>query len=298
MGPTASGKTGLAVRLAERFPLAVISVDSALVYRGMDVGSAKPDRATLARVPHALIDIRTPAQSYSVAEFREDALLLMRQAIERGRVPLLVGGTGLYFRGLARGLSTLPAADSGVRQRLSAEAARIGWDALHERLARLDPVAAARIGSADRQRVQRALEVIEVSGKPLSEQQTGTQRRPPYRILKLVVDPGARDVLHQRIERRLTVMMAEGLLDEVRGLMARGDLHPAMPSMRAVGYRQAWEHLSGQYDEATCFQRALYATRQLAKRQFTWLRSEFDARWLPADLDRHADALRKHGVSE
>jgi tRNA dimethylallyltransferase len=297
MGPTASGKTALAVALAERFPLAVISVDSALVYRGLDVGSAKPDAATLARVPHALIDIRDPAESYSAAEFRADALAEMERVTASGRIPLLVGGTGLYFRALAQGLSPLPAANAGLRARLVEEADRDGWEALHRRLAQLDPEAARRIRTGDRQRIQRALEVIELSGRQLSEQQQGRAARPPFRILKLVVDAGPRDGLHRRIEQRLTMMLEQGFVDEVRALMARGDLHPGLPAIRAVGYRQAWQHLSGDYDAEECFRRALYATRQLAKRQLTWLRAEFDARWLPPDADRHADALRLHLAS-
>ncbi|HRQ65666.1 MAG TPA: tRNA (adenosine(37)-N6)-dimethylallyltransferase MiaA [Xanthomonadaceae bacterium] len=292
MGPTASGKTALAVALTERFPLAVISVDSALVYRSLDIGSAKPDAATLARVPHALIDIRDPAETYSAAEFRADALAEMHRATGSGRIPLLVGGTGLYFRALAQGLSPLPAADAEVRTRLAAEAERDGWEALHRRLARLDPGAAGRIRQGDRQRLQRALEVIELSGRPLSEQQRSQATRPGFRILKLVVDPGPRDGLHRRIEERLTLMLEQGFVEEVRALMARGDLHPGLPALRAVGYRQAWQHLSGDYDADECFRRALYATRQLAKRQLTWLRAEYDARWLPPDSDRHADALR------
>jgi tRNA dimethylallyltransferase len=294
MGPTASGKTGLALALAERFPLSLISVDSALVYRQLDIGSAKPDAAILARVPHALIDIRDPTEPYSAAEFRDDALALMQQASAAGRLPLLVGGTGLYFRALERGLSRLPKSDESVRARLAAEAESLGWSALHARLRRLDPVAASRIRSGDRQRIGRALEVIQLSGRPLSQQQTGARQRPPFRLLKLVLDPGPRDILHQRIALRLEAMIEQGFLDEVRGLMARGDLHPDLPAVRAVGYRQAWQHLAGDYDEATFRQRALYATRQLAKRQLTWLRGEYDARWLPADPDGFARALHAH----
>jgi tRNA dimethylallyltransferase len=294
MGPTASGKTELALALAERFPVTVISVDSALVYRGLDVGSAKPDAAIRAQVPHELIDIRDPAESYSAAEFRDDALGLMQRAARAGRIPLLVGGTGLYFRVLQHGLSALPGADPELRARLAEEGERLGWQTLHARLARLDPEAARRIRPADRQRVQRALEVIELTGRPLSAQQQGAIARPPFRILKLVVDPGPRARLHQRIRERLNAMLAAGLLEEVRALMARGDLHAGLPALRAVGYRQAWEHLSGRYDRDTFVLRALHATRQLAKRQLTWLRREFDARWLPASAVRHAEALAMH----
>jgi tRNA dimethylallyltransferase len=294
MGPTASGKTALAVALAECFPLALISVDSALVYRGMDIGSAKPDAATLARVPHALIDIRDPAESYSAAEFRIDALKAMQDAVGAGRIPLLVGGTGLYFRALAQGLSALPAADPALRTRLAEEGERLGWQALHARLAAQDPEAGARIRPGDRQRIQRALEVIEISGRPLSEQQGGAGVRVPFRILKLVVDPGPRAELHRRIEQRLGLMLDQGFVGEVRSLMARGDLHSGLPALRSVGYRQAWEYLSGDCDEAEFFRRALYATRQLAKRQLTWLRAEHDARWLAADPGRFERAVGMH----
>lgn len=284
MGPTASGKTALACELSERFPLGLISVDSALVYRGMDIGTAKPDAATLARYPHALINIRDPAQPYSAADFRADAMDAMRQVSETSRVPLLVGGTGLYFRALQRGLSSLPEADAEVRARIAAEAAAIGWSALHQRLAELDPPAAERIRPGDQQRLQRALEVIELTGRPLSEQQQGGNgERFPWRVLKLALLPGDRAPLHARIAERFDVMLAHGLLDEVRTLRERGDLHPDLPAIRAVGYRQAWEHLDGQYDVAELRNRGIFATRQLAKRQITWLRSELDARVLEPD---------------
>ncbi|MGC1550469.1 MAG: tRNA (adenosine(37)-N6)-dimethylallyltransferase MiaA [Rhodanobacter sp.] len=284
MGPTASGKTALACELSERLPLGLISVDSALVYRGMDIGTAKPDATTLARYPHALINIRDPAQPYSAADFRADAMEAMRQVSETGRVPLLVGGTGLYFRALQRGLSSLPEADAEVRARIAAEAAAIGWSALHQRLAELDPPAAERIRPGDQQRLQRALEVIELTGRPLSEQQQGGNgERFPWRVLKLALLPGDRAPLHARIAERFDVMLAHGLLDEVRTLRERGDLHPDLPAIRAVGYRQAWEHLDGQYDVAELRNRGIFATRQLAKRQITWLRSELDVRVLEPD---------------
>ena len=279
MGPTASGKTALACELADRFPLGLLSVDSALVYRGLDIGAAKPDAATLTRYPHALIDIRDPALPYSAAEFRDDALAAMHAITAQGRVPLLVGGTGLYFRALQQGLSALPEADPAVRRRLSGEAARIGWPAMHARLARLDPVAAARIGPNDAQRLQRALEVIELSGRPLSELQVaGRGAAFPWRVLKLALLPAERQALHARIAQRFDAMLAEGFLDEVRTLRARGDLHAELPAIRAVGYRQAWEYLDGQGDAAGFRDRAIFATRQLAKRQITWLRAELDAR--------------------
>ncbi len=285
MGPTASGKTALACRLAECFPLALVSVDSALVYRGLDIGTAKPDAATLARHPHRLVDIRDPAEPYSAADFRADALAVMDTVTRGGRIPLLVGGTGLYFRALQRGLSPLPAADAQVRERLAVEAGVQGWPALHARLARLDPAAAARIQPHDAQRIQRALEVIELGrGRPLSEQQA---RRPaarlPWRVLKLALVPRDRAGLHARIARRFDAMLAAGFLDEVRRLRSRPNLAPTLPPMRAVGYRQAWRHLDGVTDAPTFRAQAVAATRQLAKRQVTWLRAELDARWLDPD---------------
>jgi tRNA dimethylallyltransferase len=297
MGPTASGKTALACELADRFPLGLVSVDSALVYRGLDIGAAKPDAATLARWPHALIDIRDPVQPYSAAEFRDDALAAMREITAQGRVPLLVGGTGLYFRALQRGLSELPEADPAIRARLTDEAAGIGWPAMHARLARLDPAAAARIGPNDAQRLQRALEVIELSGRPLSElQRSGTGEVFPWRVLKLALLPTDRRPLHARIAQRFDAMLAEGFLDEVRALRDRGDLHADLPAIRAVGYRQGWEYLDGQGDAAGFRERAIFATRQLAKRQITWLRAELDARMfdpeLAPPLGRAAEAVR------
>jgi tRNA dimethylallyltransferase len=279
MGPTASGKTALACALSERFSVDLISVDSALVYRGLDIGTAKPDQATLARYPHRLIDIRDPAEPYSAADFRDDARAAMQEITARGRVPLLVGGTGLYFRALQHGLSQLPEADPALREQLSAEAATLGWPAMHRRLAQLDPTAAARIGSNDAQRVQRALEVIALTGRPLSEQQRGgSGERFPWRVLKLALLPTDRAPLHERIAQRFDTMLADGFLDEVRALRARGDLHVDLPAIRAVGYRQAWEHLDSQSDAAEFRDRGIFATRQLAKRQITWLRGEFDAR--------------------
>jgi tRNA dimethylallyltransferase len=297
LGPTASGKTALACELSEQFPLDLVSVDSALVYRGMDIGTAKPDAGTLARHPHALIDIRDPSQPYSAAEFCADALPVLQRISVRGRVPLLVGGTGLYFRALQQGLSDLPEADPAIRAQLSAEAERVGWPAMHARLAQKDPVAAARIGPNDAQRLQRALEVIEVTGQPLSELQRGGAAAPfPWRVLKLALLPPDRRALHERIARRFDTMLAAGFLDEVRTLRARSDLHAELPAIRAVGYRQAWEHLDGLTDEATFRDRAIFATRQLAKRQITWLRSDSGARLFdpdqPLSTARAADAVQ------
>lgn len=283
MGPTASGKTALACALAERFPLQLVSVDSALVYRGLDIGAAKPDAATLARHPHRLIDIRAPWQAYSAADFRADALVAMHDIARAGAVPLLVGGTGLYFRALERGLSDLPQANAELRAELAADAGRLGWPALHARLAALDPPAAARIRPNDAQRIQRALEVIALSGRPLSEQHGGLRARLPWRVLKLALVPAARGELHERIARRLDMMLAAGFLDEARRLRADAHFDAALPAMRAVGYRQAWPFLDGAIDAATFRDHAIFATRQLAKRQYTWLRSEVDARRFDPD---------------
>jgi len=283
MGPTATGKTALACRLAERFPLQLISVDSALVYRGLDIGAAKPDASTLARHPHRLIDIREPSQAYSAAEFRTDALVAMREIGAAGAVPLLVGGTGLYFRALEQGLSTLPEGDPEVRALLAAEADRSGWAALHARLASADPVAAARIRPGDAQRIQRALEVITLTGRPLSDQLGALRERLPWRVLKLALVPSDRAPLHARIAERFDAMLAAGFLDEARRLQADVALQADLPAMRAVGYRQALAYLDGATDAATFRQQAIFATRQLAKRQTTWLRSELDARWFDPD---------------
>ncbi len=287
MGPTASGKTALACELADRFPVELVSVDSALVYRGLVIGAAKPDAATLEKYPHRLIDIRDPSLPYSAAEFRADALREMEAISAAGRIPLLVGGTGLYFRALQSGLSDLPEADAQVRARLADEARELGWPALHARLRELDPLAAQRIGPEDAQRIQRALEVIDLTGHPLSAQQGGMPAPFAYRVLKLALVPDDRAVLHARIAQRLDAMLAQGFLDEVRSLRAQGDLHPDLPAMRAVGYRQAWQHLDGQCDAAEFRDRAIFATRQLAKRQHTWLRGELDARALDPSVSGH-----------
>lgn len=284
MGPTASGKTALACALSERFPLDLISVDSALVYRGLDIGAAKPDAAMLARYPHALIDIRDPSEPYSAADFSKDAQAAMCSITQTGRIPLLVGGTGLYFRALQQGLSSLPEANAEVRAQLTEEAAVIGWSGMHRRLAEQDPQAAARIKPGDVQRIQRALEVLALTGQPLSAQQQGGRGRPfPWRVLKLALLPENRPALHARIAQRFEQMLRHGLLDEVRCLRQRGDLSSDLPAIRAVGYRQAWEHLEGLYDLPELHDRGIFATRQLAKRQITWLRGELDARTLDPD---------------
>jgi tRNA dimethylallyltransferase len=296
MGPTASGKTELACALAERFSLGLISVDSALVYRGFDIGSAKPDAATLARFPHRLIDIRDPTQPYSAAEFRGDALQAMREISATGSTPLLVGGTGLYFRALQSGLSELPPADADVRARIGQEARQCGWPALHARLHELDPDAAERIRPSDAQRIQRALEVIELSGRPMSAQRGGMRGRFAWRVLKLALVPDDRAALHARIAARIDAMLAAGFLNEVRSLRTRGDLHDDLPALRAVGYRQAWQHLDGRFDAAEFRDRAIFATRQLAKRQITWLRSEVDAQLIDPLTQSPAKAQRAVGA--
>lgn len=281
MGPTASGKTALALEWAGRLDTEVISVDSALVYSGLDIGAAKPDRETLARVRHHLIDIREPHQAYSAAEFAADALAAMRALAQAGKVPVLAGGTGLYFRALLSGLSAMPEADPAVRADIRAEAVRTGWPALHARLLEVDPAAAARIHPNDPQRISRALEVYRISGRSISElQQAGRFQRFPFKVLKLVLAPADRAVLHDRISRRFDDMLEAGFLDEVRSLRRDDRLHRDLPAVRAVGYRQAWEHLSGECDAAEFRSRAIAATRQLAKRQLTWLRGEHDARWI------------------
>ncbi|HEX3896618.1 MAG TPA: tRNA (adenosine(37)-N6)-dimethylallyltransferase MiaA [Rudaea sp.] len=293
MGPTASGKTALACTLADRFALAVVSVDSALVYRGLDIGSAKPDARTLENYPHRLIDIRDPAQPYSAADFRNDALREISSIVASDRVPLLVGGTGLYFRALLSGLSELPQADPELREQLNEEGVALGWPAMHARLARIDPAAAARIGSTDAQRIQRALEVIEITGKPISELRSGLPKPFGYRVLKIALIPADRTALHARIAERFDAMLAQGFVAEVEQLRGRVDLNPGLPAMRAVGYRQAWQHLDGEFDAAELRNRGIYATRQLAKRQMTWLRSELDARALDPDLDGYIDIAHR-----
>jgi tRNA dimethylallyltransferase len=286
LGPTAAGKTGLAVALCERFPLAIISVDSALVYRGLDIGTAKPDAATLRKTPHRLIDIRDASGSYSAADFRADALREMASITAAGKVPLLAGGTMLYFRALEHGLSELPSADPAVRQKLESQAARIGWPAMHQVLRQKDPASAARIHPNDPQRIQRALEVIEVSGRPLSELQDKDAGEPlQYRLHKIIVSPQPRSVLHRRIEQRFDRMIAAGFVAELQTLFARPDLHADLPSMRAVGYRQGWGWLEGHYGFAQMREKAIAATRQLAKRQLTWLRRETGSVWYDLQTD-------------
>lgn len=283
MGPTCTGKTRAAVKLVERFPFEIVSVDSAMVYRDMDIGTAKPDAVTLTRAPHRLIDIRDPSESYSAAEFRADALTAIEEILESGRTPLLVGGTGLYFRSLMRGLSRLPSADPQLRAELDAQAAELGWSAMHARLERLDPASAARIHPNDSQRIQRALEICELAGRPMSvliAEERG--ERGAYRYLKIVLCP-QRAAIHEHIEQRFREMLDAGLIDEVAALRARGDLSLELPSMRVVGYRQVWQCLDGEFPMAELERRGIYATRQLAKRQITWLRAEDEVVWISDD---------------
>ena len=300
MGPTASGKTDLAVALIEELPCDIISVDSAMIYRGMDIGTAKPDAATLARAPHRLIDILDPAQNYSAAQFRADALREMAEITARGRVPLLVGGTMLYFRALQKGLSDLPSAQPEVRARLDAEAREHGWQHMHQRLAAVDPTAAQRIHPNDPQRIQRALEVYELTGRSMTElclAEQGAAIPLPYRLLKIAVAPQDRAVLHGRIDTRFRTMLDKGFLAEVERLYDRGDLHTGLPSMRAVGYRQVWAYLAGQMNYAEMVENAITASRQLAKRQLTWLRGQPDAVWFDSQDNDLFDRLRQAASS-
>ena len=275
MGPTASGKTAAALAIAQAIPAEIISVDSALVYRGMDIGTAKPTLDELAAVPHHLIDIIDPLDAYSVAQFRNDTLRLVSEITARGKLPLLVGGTMLYFKGLADGLDDLPGADAALRVQLEADAAAIGWPAMHARLAQLDPPTAARLAPNDAQRVGRALEIIALSGQPMSALLALREKTVlPFRLQSFALEPSDRAVLHARIATRFDAMLKDdALLDEVDGLRRRGDLHPGLPSMRCVGYRQAWDYLDGRIDRAALRETGIIATRQLAKRQLTWLRS-------------------------
>ncbi|MDH4056895.1 MAG: tRNA (adenosine(37)-N6)-dimethylallyltransferase MiaA [Gammaproteobacteria bacterium] len=295
MGPTASGKTDIAISLCKRFPCDVISVDSALVYRGMDIGTAKPDAQTLLRTPHQLIDIRDPEESYSAGDFVRDARLAIDASIAKGRIPLLVGGTMMYFRALTRGIADLPAGDSRVRKAIDEEASRLGWPAMHAELMTADPVIAARLNPNDSQRIQRALEVFRVSGKPLSAWQREGELPtggPDYIKVALQIEP--RKVLHERIEQRLANMIRLGFAAEVRTLRARPGLTRNSSSMRSVGYRQFWTYLEGECSADEARDRALYATRQLAKRQLTWLRSEQGV-YLADPLEARAiDTISKH----
>ena len=297
MGPTASGKSALAATLAGHFPVEIISVDSAQIYRGMDIGTAKPSVAERRSVPHHLIDIVDPTGSYSAAQFRSDAVRLICEIAARGRIPLLVGGTMLYFKALREGLSELPESDAAVRARIDAEAAERGWPALHAELAKIDAPTAARLKPSDAQRIQRALEIYGVAGKPMSRLLGRTKRALPFRLLELALVPSDRAELHRRIESRFDAMLERGLVEELRALRERHALWPGLPSMRCVGYRQAWQHLEGEFGRNELRDRGIFATRQLAKRQLTWLRAmkavrSFDC--LAEDLDAEAlDYVRR-----
>lgn len=275
MGPTASGKTAAALEVARHIPAEIISVDSALVYRDMNIGTAKPTAEERSRVPHHLIDLIDPAESYSVSRFKEDVTRLILDISQHGKLPLLVGGTMMYFKGLLAGLDNLPAAAPDIRARLDQEAALYGWPALHQKLTLLDADTAARLNPNDSQRIQRALEIIELTGKPLSSLHTGRKKSDlPFTLIPIALEPSERSVLHQRIATRFGNMLkGDALIDEVRSLKNRGDLHPGLPSMRCVGYRQTWQYLDGEFDREILREKGIAATRQLAKRQLTWLRA-------------------------
>ncbi len=284
MGPTASGKTALALELVERYPCDIISVDSALIYKDMDIGTAKPDAEMQARAPHRLIDLIDPAEAYSAATFRKDALREMAEITAAGRIPLLVGGTMMYFKFLRDDSADLPEADDTLRAQLLEDGLRDGWPAMHARLAEVDPESAARLKPMDSQRIQRALEVYLVSGKPLSQFWKEQQSEPlPYQVVNLAVCPPERKRLHERIEQRFRQMLEQNFIEEVEALRARGDLNLNMPSMRCVGYRQVWDYLEGEYGYDDMVEKGIAATRQLAKRQITWLRSWPDLHWLDTD---------------
>ncbi len=294
MGPTACGKSSVAEAICRQRPCEIVSVDSALVYRGMDIGTAKPSPAIRQEIPHHLIDVLDPEQSFSAAEFANAALRAIAQIHSRGNVPLLVGGTMLYFRALLEGLAPLPAASESVRARLVEETATLGLEALHRRLAEVDPVSAQRIHKNDPQRIQRALEVYEVTGRPLSDAWREAERYVfPYPLTRIVLWLPDRAKLHRRIAQRLDDMFAAGFVDEVARLRGRPGLTADMPSMRAVGYRQVWEYLAAETDSETMRQRALFATRQLAKRQMTWLRQVHNARWIEADSEQIVEYVLK-----
>lgn len=288
MGPTASGKTDLAIALRQQLPVEVISVDSALIYRGMDIGTAKPSKAELERAPHRLIDILDPAESYSVMNFREDALREMAEITAQGKIPLLVGGTMLYYKSLLDGLSPLPSADPKIRAQIEAKAEQIGWSGLHQILNQIDPIAAERINPNDSQRINRALEVFYISGKTMTELTASQGEGIPYDIIQFAIAPQDRAVLHQRIEQRFHKMIDLGFEQEVRKLYERGDLSVDLPSIRCVGYRQMWEYLAGQISLDEAIFKGICATRQLAKRQITWLRGwTSELEWLDS-LDPQA----------
>ncbi len=291
MGPTASGKTALAIELVKRLPCDIISVDSALIYKGMDIGTAKPTLDELTQAPHRLLDIRDPAEAYSAADFRHDALQEIESIVAQGRIPLLVGGTMLYYKALLEGLSPLPPADPLIRQAIEEEAVQFGWQQLHAQLQAIDPTAAARIHPNDPQRLSRALEVYRVSGKTLTELTQTKGEGLPYRTLQFAIAPSDRNVLRQRISERFHLMLQQGFEQEVRALYQRGDLNPDLPSIRCVGYRQMWEYIDGQISYDEMVYRGIVATCQLAKRQMTWLRGWQNVTWLETGAIENADIL-------
>lgn len=292
MGPTASGKTDLAIRLRQKYPVEIISVDSALIYKGMDVGTAKPNTEELALAPHRLIDILDPSEAYSVADFRQDALREMQVIVNEGKIPLLVGGTMLYYKALLDGLSPLPAANPAVRQQIESQAQEQGWAALHAQLQQIDPISAARIHPNDPQRLSRALEVYKISGKTLTELTQTKGESIPFRVKQFAIAPMDRAELHRRIELRFEKMVKSGFEEEVKALYDRNDLHPDLPSIRCVGYRQMWDYFDGNSTLDEAIYRGICATRQLAKRQLTWLRSWDELTWLDSEnIERAVETL-------
>lgn len=302
MGPTASGKTDLAIRLRKKFPVEIISVDSALIYKGMDIGTAKPDESEQQQAPHRLIDILDPSESYSAADFRRDALKEMNDIVAQGKIPLLVGGTMLYYKALLEGLSPLPAANPEIRQQIEQEALTLGWDQLHSQLREIDPVSAERIHPNDPQRLSRALEVYRISGKTLTELTQTKGESLPFRVKQFAIAPKERAELHRRIELRYEKMIEAGFEEEMRALYAREDLHPDLPSIRCVGYRQMWDYLDGNCTLDDAIFKGVCATRQLAKRQITWLRSWDNLTWLDSEnieqaLETVSNAIASEGFS-
>jgi tRNA dimethylallyltransferase len=279
MGPTSSGKTRLAIELVQQLPCDIISVDSGMIYRGMDIGTAKPTPEEQKIAPHRLIDVCDPSETYSAGQFREDAIKEIEDILSHGRIPLLVGGTMLYFKALQQGLAELPMADPEIRKKISAEAEQIGWQELHKKLESIDPIAAERINQNDAQRIQRALEIYAITGLPMTELLSAKNMQPlPYPIINIAIKT-ERNILHERIEQRFQQMLKNGFIEEVEQLFKRGDLHPDLPSIRAVGYRQVWQYLSGEINYAEMQEKAIIATRQLAKRQLTWLRTWPNLNW-------------------
>jgi len=294
MGPTAAGKTDLAIAIADELPVEIISVDSALVYKGMDIGTAKPNSTTLAEYPHHLVDIIEPSEKYSVGQFCSDAKSLMAEITARGKVPLLVGGTMLYFNALQYGISELPTSDEKIRQQMNTDLLAHGPEFLHKRLEKIDPISAKRINVNDPQRVQRALEVYYITGKSMTELTENSGDALSYNVTKIILSPFTRSILHSRIENRYQRMLTDGFVDEVTRLFQREDCHAGLPSIRAVGYRQAWSYLKGDYDRDEFVYKAIVATRQMAKRQITWLRSQKDGTWFNSDVNLPTDAVKQY----